>query len=79
MVSLIVLKIATTSHLKKNCGEAKSVDVNSEAMNDLVTELKGIMAEFTPDYIFNADETGLFYKLLPEKNFRAQRYRLQWL
>ncbi|CAC5422100.1 unnamed protein product [Mytilus coruscus] len=45
MVGLIVLKIATTSHLKKISGEAKSFDVNSEDMNDLVTELKGIMAE----------------------------------
>ncbi|XP_052074066.1 tigger transposable element-derived protein 4-like [Mytilus californianus] len=52
---------------KKICGEATSVDVNSEAMNDWVTELKGIMTDFTPDNIFNADETGLFYKLLPEK------------
>ncbi|VDI33975.1 Hypothetical predicted protein [Mytilus galloprovincialis] len=25
------------------------------------------MAEFTPDNIFNADKTGVFYKLLPEK------------
>ncbi|CAC5416811.1 Tigger transposable element-derived protein 4 [Mytilus coruscus] len=57
---------------KKICVEAKSVDVNSEAMNDWVTELKDIMAEFTPDHILNADETGLFFKLLPEKTLELK-------
>ena len=52
---------------KKICGEAKSVDDKSEEMNEWLTELQGIMTEYSPDNIFNADETGLFFKLLPEK------------
>ena len=52
---------------KKICGEAKSVDTNSPAMHDWEDKLKSLLAEFSPDNIFNADETGLFYKLLPER------------
>lgn len=52
---------------KKICGEAKSVNENSDAMNNWAVELKHILTEFKPDNIFNADETGLFFKLLPEK------------
>ena len=52
---------------KKICGESKSVDVNSKGMTDWTAELNGILTEFKPENIFNADETGLFFRLLPEK------------
>ncbi|XP_064483693.1 tigger transposable element-derived protein 4-like [Ornithodoros turicata] len=47
-------------------GEAKSVDMN--VVEDWVaTGLQHLLRKFKPDDIFNADETGLFYKMLPRK------------
>ena len=48
------------------CGEAASVP------EDLVapwikTTLPGILAKYTPENVFNADETGLFYRCLPNR------------
>ncbi|XP_049267704.1 tigger transposable element-derived protein 4-like [Rhipicephalus sanguineus] len=51
---------------KKMCGESGAVD------NTLVTNYRGeklveLLRRYSADDTFNLDETGLFYKLLPEK------------
>jgi hypothetical protein len=52
---------------KKICGESKAVDetVSTQWLKDLPSLLDG----YSPDDVFNADETGLFYKCLPTKTF----------
>ncbi|GFV21449.1 tigger transposable element-derived protein 4 [Trichonephila clavipes] len=50
---------------KKMCGESSSVNINvcSKWQNSLLDLIK----EYEPRNIFNTDETGLFFKCLPEK------------
>lgn len=48
------------------CGESKSVD--PETVRDWKeTRLKELTSKFAPKNIFNADETGLFYNVLPDR------------
>ncbi|GBL96508.1 Tigger transposable element-derived protein 4 [Araneus ventricosus] len=49
---------------KKICGEA----VEGEAIEDWKNSvLKDILSRFDASNVFNLDETGLFYRLLPDK------------
>jgi len=51
---------------KAICGE--SAEVNLEDCEDWrKSVLPGLLAEYAPCDIFNADETGLFFKCLPDK------------
>ena len=36
-------------------------------------QLPSLLEEFSPDDIFNADETGLFWKCLPDKTLSRER------
>jgi transposase len=54
---------------KKVCGESKSVNQNSNEINDWKNKLSNILKDYSPDQIYNADETGLFFRLLPDKTF----------
>lgn len=56
---------------KKLCGESASVDT-AVTDNWKENELPKIIEDFEPHNIFNADETGLFYKCLPDKTFALQ-------
>ncbi|XP_060865257.1 tigger transposable element-derived protein 6-like [Metopolophium dirhodum] len=50
---------------KKVCGESASVDpCNSQ---DLKNELIDLLVDYDARDIFNSDETGLFYKCLPDR------------
>ena len=49
---------------KKVCGEAKSVEDNSDDMQNWTTQLQKLLDDYDADDIFNADETGLFFRLL---------------
>ena len=51
---------------RKMCGEAGSVTTDMTT-DWLLTRLPALLGEFTPENIFNADETGLFWKCLPDK------------
>lgn len=52
---------------KKLCGESADVDLGS--VNGWRKEqLKRLVEKYEPNDIFNADETGLYYKLLPDKS-----------
>ena len=56
---------------KKLCGEAASVDT---AATNAWTEdiLKPALSRFRPQDVFNADESGLFWRLLPDKTLAFQ-------
>ena len=41
-------------------------------MTDWAAELKTLLSEYNPNDIFNADETGLFFRLLPDKTLRVR-------
>lgn len=53
---------------KQEHGENKSADCPA-ANTWLKEKLPGILAEFKPENIYNADETGLFYKLLDSRGY----------
>lgn len=52
---------------KKVAGECKSVD--DQVCKEWTDMLPYILEEYSPHDIYNADETGLFYKCLPDKTF----------
>ena len=52
---------------KKVCGEAKSVDMTSTDMTEWGQRLSRLLEQYSPDDIYNANETGMFYRLLPDK------------
>uniref|UniRef100_A0A2S2QB75 Tigger transposable element-derived protein 6 n=1 Tax=Sipha flava TaxID=143950 RepID=A0A2S2QB75_9HEMI len=47
------------------CGESKSVD--TETVDEWRIKVKQLISSYEPRNIYNADETGLFYKILPNK------------
>ncbi|KAL4088995.1 hypothetical protein QTP88_024073 [Uroleucon formosanum] len=47
------------------CGESKSVD--TETVVEWRIKVKQLISSYEPRNIYNADETGLFYKILPNK------------
>lgn len=53
----------------KIVGESSSVDQNSTT-NWLISVWPNLRRQFSDDEIFNADETGLFYKLMPDKTLK---------
>ena len=53
----------------KIVGESSSVDQNSTT-NWLTSVWPNLRRQFSDDQIFNADETGLFYKLMPDKTLK---------
>ncbi|UYV75599.1 hypothetical protein LAZ67_13000702 [Cordylochernes scorpioides] len=58
---------------KRLHGEAGSVDANSIATwkGGIIPSL---LAKYSPQDIFNADETGLFYKLLPNRTMTIRGF-----
>lgn len=51
----------------------ESAEVNADLENNwLTTELPTLIKNYEPRDIFNADETGLFYKLLPNKTLQLK-------
>ncbi|XP_039287415.1 tigger transposable element-derived protein 4-like [Nilaparvata lugens] len=58
---------------KKICGESASVD--SMVCNEWTDKLKELLNGYEPKDIFNTDETGLFYKCLPDRTltFRNEK------
>ncbi|GFX06753.1 tigger transposable element-derived protein 4 [Trichonephila clavipes] len=52
---------------KKMCLESSSVDIN--VFSKWQNSLSDLIKEHEPRNIFNTDETGLFFKCLPEKTF----------
>ncbi|XP_052260449.1 tigger transposable element-derived protein 4-like [Dreissena polymorpha] len=53
--------------MKKISGEANSVDKTDAAYTMWQSRLQTILETYTADDIFNADETAIFYRALPEK------------
>ena len=52
---------------KKLCG--KSAEVDAATVYGLRKEqLKTLLEKYEPDNVFNADETALYYKLMPDKS-----------
>ncbi|GFT96729.1 tigger transposable element-derived protein 6 [Trichonephila clavipes] len=56
---------------KKMCGESSSVDIN--VCSEWQNSLSDLIKEFQPRNIFNTDDTGLFFKCLPEKTFAFKK------
>lgn len=55
------------------CGE--SADVDEKAVDEWFQQLPHILRDYEPEDIFNVDETGLFYKLLPAKTLAYRKER----
>ncbi|KAM7301103.1 tigger transposable element-derived protein 4-like [Ixodes scapularis] len=52
---------------KKVCGESGAVDQTTVADYRL-NKLKALLQKFAPEDVFNCDETGLFFKMLPDRS-----------
>ena len=50
---------------------------NSNEINDWKNKLSNILKTYSPDQIYNADETGLFFRLLPDKTFEFKDVKCQ--
>ncbi|GBN20177.1 Tigger transposable element-derived protein 4 [Araneus ventricosus] len=50
---------------QKLCGENQSL--SDELCSEWIKNLPGLLQEYSPDNILNADEIGLFFKALPDK------------
>ena len=61
-------KIRRSLVFKNVCGESGTVTLNmtDEWRNQ---KLPSILSKYSPDDIYNADETGLFYQCLPNKTY----------
>ncbi|GFV16139.1 tigger transposable element-derived protein 6 [Trichonephila clavipes] len=57
--------------LQKMCGESSSVDIN--VCSKWQNSLSDLIKEYEPPNIFNTDETGLFFKCLPEQTFTFKK------
>ncbi|GFS96812.1 tigger transposable element-derived protein 4 [Trichonephila clavipes] len=57
--------------LKRMCGESSSVDIN--VYSKWQNSLSDLIKEYEPRNIFNTDETGFFFKCLPEKTFTLKK------
>lgn len=58
-------KIRHNLAFKSICGEEKSVDL--QQVSDWMEKLKEICDGYEAENIYNADETGLFYRIMPNK------------
>jgi hypothetical protein len=47
----------------------ESADADEKAKDFTVNVLPGLTEGYAADYIYNADETGLFFKCLPDKTY----------
>ncbi|GFW97895.1 tigger transposable element-derived protein 4 [Trichonephila clavipes] len=56
---------------KKMCRECSSVDIN--VCSKWQNSLSDLIKEYEPRNILNTDETGLFFKCLPEKTFTFKK------
>lgn len=55
-------------------GEAASADSDGAAVW-MSASLAGILKGYAPSHIYNADETGLFYEMLPTRTLDFKRLR----
>ncbi|GFW68330.1 tigger transposable element-derived protein 4 [Trichonephila clavipes] len=58
---------------KRMCGERSSVIINVCSKWQRENSLSDLIKEYEPRNIFNTDETGLFFKCLPEKAFTFKK------
>lgn len=58
-------------HFRTICGESRSV--NQVTVDDWKIRLSNIIEHYDPENIFNCDETGLFYKLMPDKSMTIDK------
>ena len=51
----------------------ESADVDMALVDDYKSRIQGITSGYEPDDIFNCDETGLFYRALPDKTLAQKK------
>lgn len=54
-------------------GEAASIDINVDSIQNRLQELRDIIAEYEPRDVFNLDETGLFYNQIIKRTYAKER------
>ena len=55
--------------IKYNTFSGESADISENTVEEWINKLNELSQGFEPKNIFNFDETGLFYKLLPKKSY----------
>lgn len=51
----------------------KVASVTEETAEQAQTEMRNLLADYSPDDVFNMDETGLFYKMPPDCTLATQK------
>ena len=54
---------------KRVCGEANSINISASEIEEWNNRLCLMLEKYSADDIYNPNETGVFYKLLPDKTF----------
>ena len=62
---------------KAVCGEAKSLDLDLSDMTGWKDRLSVILKSYHANDIYNADETGLFFKLMPDTTLELKNVQCQ--
>ncbi|XP_062606705.1 tigger transposable element-derived protein 6-like [Saccostrea cucullata] len=63
---------------KRVCGESKAVNEGTDQMTEWSSTLQTLLGEYSHSDIFNADETGLFFRLLPDKTLEFKACGVRW-
>ena len=50
----------------------ESADVDIVVVEDFQERLPDLISQFKPEDVFNCDETGLFYRALPDKTLEER-------
>ena len=58
------------------CGESR--EVREETVESWKEGLPVILADYSPQDIFNIDETGKFFRALPTKTLSERRKKVYW-
>lgn len=66
-----VKKFISRRNLKSLTLHGQAGSVNDEAIADGLERVRSVCAEYDPECIYNVDETGLFFKVLPKRTYLA--------
>ncbi|XP_054154246.1 tigger transposable element-derived protein 4-like [Oppia nitens] len=62
-------KFTKRHEIKYQSYSGESADINDKTVEQWIENLKDLLKDYNIEDIFNFDETGLFYKLLPKKSY----------
>lgn len=59
-------------NIKQRARHGEAGDIDSQALEEQLIAVRAIASQFAPSDCYNCDETGLFYKYMPDKSLMSQ-------